>query len=142
MILLVACFSVHVQGLVKNFIDDKIYETIHQTLIEDYPNQKVKTDCLMEFYKEKNLADEFYTFNIIINPSKVRNTVQKVVEEAHFKCSLVQFANSLLGILISGALVIAIVCIICLLVKKVYQKCCRKTEYVAVKKVYYISNKI
>lgn len=129
------------QCLVKDFINEKVYEKIHQTLIEDYPDQKVKTDCLINYYKEMKLADEFYTFDIIINPNKVRSAVQQIVEEAHFTCSLAQFLSSFFGIF-SVSIAVIIVCLICTMGRKVYQKCCRKPEYVNVREVYFASNKV
>lgn len=137
----IICTIMFAHGLVKDFINEKVYEKIHQTLIEDYPDQKVKTDCLINYYKERKLADEFYTFDIIINPNKVRSAVQQIVEEAHFTCSLAQFISSVFGIF-SVSIAIIIVCIICTMGRKLYQKCCRKPEYINVREVYLASNKV
>ncbi|KAL7016244.1 hypothetical protein ACKWTF_009973 [Chironomus riparius] len=140
LILFISCTKMFAHGLVKELIDQKVYQTIHQALLEDYPDQKVKTDCLIYYYKERKLTDEFYTFDIILNPSKVRSAVQKIVEEANFKCSFIQFVSSLFGISVIATTVISF-CLVCTMSKKIYRKCCRKPEYVNVRELYYASNK-
>jgi hypothetical protein len=123
-----------IQCLVKDFIDEKIYNRIHQTLVEDYPDQKVKTDCLIHHYKERKLADEFYTFDIILNPSKVRVAVQKIVEEANLKCSFVQFVYSIFGVSVLAVIIVFVCGLFCTIGRKMYQKCCGNSNYISVRK--------
>ncbi|CAG9809969.1 unnamed protein product [Chironomus riparius] len=81
-------------GLVKELIDQKVYQTIHQALLEDYPDQKVKTDCLIYYYKERKLTDEFYTFDIILNPSKPENLIFTI--DLIYECSFYLFEIKIL----------------------------------------------
>ncbi|KAG5681726.1 hypothetical protein PVAND_011136 [Polypedilum vanderplanki] len=106
---------------IKDFVDDGIYTTIHAILKNQHPTEPEKTDCIIADFRRNKVADQFYTTDLILDHGKLIRKVQPYLDEANFKCSLILFFQSPLGICAILALFLLAFSFICCLIRCI---CC------------------
>jgi hypothetical protein len=73
-------------NIFKNFADDRIYDAIKVVLDSNYPNDVEKVECIMKHMRENNVADKFYTVELLTNQEKLSQEIQPYVDNAVSSC--------------------------------------------------------
>lgn len=72
-----------VQGngnVLKNILSEKVYGYLkHQ-----YKDNPVKLECMIDDFQSKQIFDNFYPEDVILNPQKLKRELQPFFEEADF----------------------------------------------------------
>jgi hypothetical protein len=66
---------------IKDEVDESIYETIRNILRKNERYDAVKSNCIVEYTKRRNLVDEFYTPALLFDEVKLRQKLDRIVDE-------------------------------------------------------------
>lgn len=72
--------------LLKDFVDDRIYASIENSLIHQQPDKASRVKCIMGELRNRNFAAEFYTLDIVFNRHKVNAKTHAALNFANLMC--------------------------------------------------------
>jgi hypothetical protein len=74
---------------IKDAIEDTIYAAIHVVLQNQYPNEPQKAQCMLDHFRRNQVADKFFTPDIVLNTSKLEEEIKPYTDEANLACTLI-----------------------------------------------------
>lgn len=110
-----------IQCGVKDFTDDAIYSAMTVVLKNQHPDDDGKVECMIADLRRNKVADKFYTADLLINQDKLAREIQPYTDEANFKCTLILFFQTPIGICVIVALFLLAFSVICCLIRCI---CC------------------
>lgn len=87
----VLCAAAFVQGnIFKKFADDRIYDAIDIVLKNQYLDNQKMVQCIVDNFRRNNVAEKFYTIDILTGQDTLSKGIQPYVDEANLKCTLTE----------------------------------------------------
>lgn len=80
----VICSITFIQGnIFREAIDGGIYTIIDSMLKDEYKDNPKKAECMSKDFRSNNIADKFYTVDIVTNTEKLQRELQPFIDEAN-----------------------------------------------------------
>jgi hypothetical protein len=117
------CFATFAQsGVLNEFVDDGIYGAIEKIIEKRNPHKTHdEIKCIVESFKDDKLVDKFYTADLLFNHQKLEREIEPYLSNVSTKCEWIAFIKTPLGICCVVGLILAMLSIICGLIKCI---CC------------------
>lgn len=110
----------------KTFSDDSIYDSIKKFLQNQIPDDDEKVDCMVDYYRSNNVADKFYSIDLLLNQEKLRQELQPYADDADSNCNkVVRFIKSPLGL---SAIVITSL-ILLIIIVSIFVHCIKRKRH-------------
>lgn len=71
---------------IKDEIDETIYNLIHDLLMERYPKEESRVDCMVEALKENKNVDKIYSPQLLFNNGALKQKLEPYLPEVDEKC--------------------------------------------------------
>lgn len=87
------------QKTVTSFpVDQEIYNKIKLILINTYPDDQEKVNCMDKYFRRNKVADDFYTPDLMNNGAALSKAIDPYVKKAEESCN----KNSNIGVIVGG----------------------------------------
>lgn len=71
---------------IKDEIDETVYDLIHDLLMERYPKEDSRVDCMVEALKENKNVDKFYSPQLLFNTDALKQKLEPYLPEVDKEC--------------------------------------------------------
>lgn len=100
--------SVH-SNIIRQSLDEGIYSAIYSMLTDDFGYNEDKAQCMIDDFRERRLADNFYSLDYLFDSENLQKEIQPYVDDASTKCTLSAFFSSPSGICVVIGIVLLVV---------------------------------
>lgn len=70
----------------KYFADERIYNSIEKVLKNRYPDEEIKTKCMVGEFRRREVADKFISLELLNDQEVLSKDVETYISEANTKC--------------------------------------------------------
>lgn len=95
--------------MIKLVVDEAVYAAIHENLKEQFRGNLDKAQCIIENFRENQVADSLQGLRIIDDHEKLQTEIKPLVRSVNWKCSIIAFTRSAFGICFLIGMLIAAV---------------------------------